>query len=176
MLASGWRTVPGEPSTLSASRTGRWPVDRAQPSELGDCFALRRGVFVDEQGVPDALERDEHDALALHWIVRVDGEIVGTARARRVGHDAKAERVAVRADLRGAGVGRALMEAIEDWARSAGLAAVRLNAQATAVPFYEILGYTAEGPPFEEAGIPHRSMRKRLRGQPAGGTECSLES
>jgi predicted GNAT family N-acyltransferase len=137
-------------------------ITLAREAEQVECFALRRTVFVDEQGVPDELERDEHDALAAHWIARRRSEIVGTARARVLEHDVKAERVAVRKDMRGSGVGRALMSAIETWARTRRMDGVRLNAQSSAVPFYEILGYTTEGDPFEEAGIPHRNMYKRL--------------
>jgi predicted GNAT family N-acyltransferase len=54
------------------------------------------------------------------------------------------------------------MRAVEAWARSNGLHAVRLDAQSSAVPFYESLGYTAEGPTFEEAGLPHQHMRRRF--------------
>ena len=112
--------------------------------------------------MPEGLELDEHDDQAVHWIARSGNEVVATARARVVGHDVKAERVAVRPDLRGSSLGRALMRAVEDWARAAGFRAVRLHAQSSAVAFYARLDYSAEGPPFEEAGISHRSMRKLL--------------
>jgi len=74
----------------------------------------------------------------------------------------KAERVAVRRPFRGAGVGRALMRALEDEARALGRRELVLNAQLPVVAFYERLGYRAEGPEFLEAGIPHRAMRKPL--------------
>ena len=37
-----------------------------------------------------------------------------------------------------------------------------LHAQASAAPFYLRAGYSVEGAPFEEAGIPHVAMRKAL--------------
>nr|NIR61581.1 GNAT family N-acetyltransferase [Gammaproteobacteria bacterium] len=43
---------------------------------------------------------------------------------------------------------------------------VFLNAQTSAVPFYQARGFMAEGEVFMEAGIPHRRMRRRL---PPGG-------
>jgi predicted GNAT family N-acyltransferase len=54
------------------------------------------------------------------------------------------------------------MLAILDHARDAGFTLVILDSQTHAVPFYERLGFTAHGPEFDDAGIPHRSMRLSL--------------
>lgn len=127
------------------------------------CLALRREVFIDEQGVPEHDEIDDLDDVSTHFLAIDDaGEAIGTARLRFVDHHAKAQRVAVRAAWRGRGVGRALMDAFEDAARRGGAADVVLAAQISAVPFYERLGYLAEGTIFDDAGIPHRHMRKAL--------------
>jgi predicted GNAT family N-acyltransferase len=37
-----------------------------------------------------------------------------------------------------------------------------LDAQTHAVRFYERRGFTPEGPPFLDCGIPHQAMRRRL--------------
>ena len=138
-------------------------VRRARPDELARCLAIRRAVFVEEQGVPIGEEMDTHDPACTHFLALVGGEAVGTARLRVTvdGHP-KAERVAVRRPFRRAGVGRALMRALEDEARVRDAGELLLNAQAPVVAFYERLGYRAEGPEFLEAGIPHRAMRKPL--------------
>jgi predicted GNAT family N-acyltransferase len=138
-------------------------VRRARPDELARCLALRREVFVEEQGVPIEEEMDAHDAACAHFLALAAGEAVGTARLR-VTDDGrvKAERVAVRRPFRRAGVGRALMRALEDEARARGQRELLLNAQVAVVAFYERLGYRAEGPEFLEADIPHRAMRKPL--------------
>ena len=39
---------------------------------------------------------------------------------------------------------------------------VTLHARANVVGFYERLGYSAQGDPFLEVGIPHRHMRRAL--------------
>ncbi len=65
---------------------------------------------------------------------------------------------------RGLGLGRILMEAVETEAQSRGHGELVPNAHEEAVPFYERLGYTAHGPTFPEAGIPHRAMTKQLPG------------
>ncbi|MET9931194.1 MULTISPECIES: GNAT family N-acetyltransferase [unclassified Streptomyces] len=137
------------------------------------CFAVRREVFVEEQGVPRELEYDAYDATAVHVLaVRADGLPLGTGRllhgaeaAGRTGGDASVGslgRLAVAKAARGLGVGAALVRGIEDAARERGLTAVDLHAQTHALGFYERLGYEAYGPEFPDAGIPHRAMRKAL--------------
>ncbi|RPF32823.1 GNAT family N-acetyltransferase [Streptomyces sp. TLI_185] len=137
------------------------------------CFAVRKEVFVGEQGVPEDLEYDAYDAVAVHVLaVREDGMPLGTGRllygeaaAAKVDGDltvGSLGRLAVAKEARGLGVGIALVRAIEDAARARGLAAVDLHAQTHALGFYERLGYEAYGPEYPEAGIPHRAMRRAL--------------
>ncbi|MEV6807193.1 GNAT family N-acetyltransferase [Streptomyces sp. NPDC051132] len=143
------------------------------PADREACFAVRKEVFVVEQGVAEDLEYDDYDAVAVHVLaVREDGVPLGTGRllhgeaaAPRTGGDPTAGslgRLAVSRTARGLGVGAALVRAIEDAARARGLAAVDLHAQTRALGFYERLGYTAYGPEFLDAGIPHRAMRRAL--------------
>ena len=138
-------------------------VRRAGPDELARCQAIRREVFVEEQGVPLDEEMDAHDAACRHFLALAAGEAVGTARLRETeAGRVKAERVAVRRSARRSGIGRALMRALEDAARARGHREIVLNAQVPVIAFYERLGYRVEGPEFLEAGIPHRAMRKPL--------------
>ncbi|MFI9647504.1 GNAT family N-acetyltransferase [Streptomyces sp. NPDC052040] len=141
------------------------------PADREACFAVREEVFVREQGVPEDIEYDAHDAGADHVLaVREDGVPLGTGRllygeaaAGRTGGDPSVGslgRLAVTREARGLGVGAALVRAIEDAARARGLTAVDLHAQTRALGFYERLGYTAYGPEFPDAGIPHRAMRR----------------
>mgnify|MGYP006280841623 CR=1 FL=1 len=124
--------------------------------------AVRRRVFVDEQGVPEAVEMDEKDADATH-VLLTDGDPVATARYRFVDAEtAKIERVAVLRDYRDAGLGRRVMTIAERRAVDDGATTARLHAQERVLGFYESLGYRAVGDRFEEAGIPHRAMVKRL--------------
>jgi len=138
----------------------------ARPEEFEVCLALRLEVFVEEQRVPLDEEEDGLDPECLHFLAYADGQAVGTARLRFLDGAAKAERVAVRASLRGSGVGRALMRALEAEAGRQGARTLRLNAQVSALPFYEALGYEASGPVFEDAGIPHRAMSRILPKKP----------
>lgn len=136
-------------------------------AELALCHALRRLVFVEEQGVPPHEEWDDRDGVCTHLLALDGSDAIGTARLYvpadpRDGVQAKAQRVAVRKTDRKRGVGRALMQALEQEARRRGCAEIVLGAQITALPFYARLGYAAYGPEFEDAGIPHRMMRKAV--------------
>jgi len=123
--------------------------------------SVRFEVFVDEQGVPPAIEMDERDPFCVHFLALLDGTPVGTARID-IEKSGKVGRLAVRADWRGRGIGRALMERCHEIALQHGLAEVWCHAQVTAVPFYTRLGYRVTGEPFEEAGIEHRLMTMTL--------------
>ncbi|MGW1588998.1 GNAT family N-acetyltransferase [Streptomyces sp. NPDC002386] len=143
------------------------------PADREACFAVRKEVFVVEQGVAQDIEYDAYDAVAVHVLaVREDGVPLGTGRllhgeaaAAKTGGDASVGslgRLAVARSARGLGVGAALVRAVEEAARARGLAAVDLHAQTHALGFYERLGYEAYGPEFPDAGIPHRAMRRVL--------------
>ncbi|MBH1936266.1 GNAT family N-acetyltransferase [Streptomyces sp. AV19] len=144
---------------------------------LAECFAVRREVFVAEQGVPEAEELDAYDAEAVHLLADGANGPLGTVRflygaaARRkygragVDDDVTAVlgRLATVRAARGTGVGAALVRAVEAEARGLGLRRVYLEAQTHALGFYERLGYAVHGPEFDEgSGIPHRAMTKAL--------------
>jgi predicted GNAT family N-acyltransferase len=143
------------------------------PADREACFAVRKEVFVGEQGVPEDIEYDAYDAGAVHVLaVREDGVPLGTGRllhgaaaVAQTGADPSVGslgRLAVTGSARGLGVGAALVRAIEDAARARGLTAVDLHAQTHALGFYERLGYVPYGPEYLEAGIPHQGMRRSL--------------
>ena len=128
--------------------------------DAGRLSAIRRAVFIEEQGVPEALEWDADDAGALHLLAtRADGTPIGCARLLPDGHIG---RMAVLPAWRGRGVGRALLAAAIRLARAQGHAAILLSAQTHAAEFYADAGFTVVGDPYEEAGIPHIAMQKCL--------------
>ncbi len=126
--------------------------------DLGGCHGLRRAVFVEEQGVPEELERDGRDAEALHVLAAWEGRPVGTARVLPKGDTGKIGRVCVLDGMRGKGIGQALIRAAVAELSTRGFSRAKLGSQVHAIPFYEGLGFRAEGPVYEEAGIPHRDM------------------
>lgn len=131
-----------------------WARDEARLS------CIRRAVFIDEQGVPEDMEWDADDAGAVH-LLALDGagQAIGCARLLPDGHIG---RMAVLPPWRGRGVGRALLAAAVEAARMRGHTMLRLSAQTHAADFYARAGFVAIGAEYEEAGIPHIAMQKRL--------------
>ena len=60
------------------------------------------------------------------------------------------------------GIGAEILEALTNEARKRGHAEVMLSAQLQAAEFYREAGFVAEGKVYEEAGILHQKMRKKL--------------
>lgn len=125
------------------------------------CLAIRRAVFIVEQAVSEPDELDGLDDQATHLIAFWDGDAAGTLRLRRIDDTAKIERVCVLKAYRRKGLADALTEAalreIDQWPD---LTLVKLSAQVPVVPFYERHGFKAEGPVYDDAGIPHRDMTR----------------
>jgi predicted GNAT family N-acyltransferase len=132
-------------------------------AERERCFAIRKTVFVDEQGVALDVELDAHDASATHLLAEIDGRPVGTMRWRMAAPGrAKIERVAVLREVRGKGVGAELIRAAMDQIKASGAEEAVLHAQSSATAFYLRLGFLPEGMPFLEEGIEHVRMRRSL--------------
>jgi predicted GNAT family N-acyltransferase len=129
---------------------------------MTEVFRLRCEVFVVEQGVPFELELDEFDDSATHLVAICDEEVVGTLRILEHEGAAKIGRVAVRAASRRTGIGARLMDRAAAIALNRGFVEIVLHAQVSVSGFYRRLGYVEEGDLFDEAGIPHVSMRKKI--------------
>jgi len=130
-----------------------WQKDRDLLSNI------RYQVFVDEQKVPIELEIDDDDPLAAHVLCLVDGQPVGTGRILLNGHIG---RLAVLKAHRKQDYGKKILDHLELIAQENELTEVFLNAQITAIPFYEKRGYTIISDVFDDAGIPHQTMKKTL--------------
>ena len=135
----------------------------ATAADWPEVAALRTRVFVDEQGVPPEIEQDAADATAVHVLSRdTSGRVVATGRLLLDGSTARIGRMAADAGVRGQGHGAAVLAELHRQAALRGAAEVVLHAQVPARRFYEREGYAAVGDVYEEAGIPHVTMRRAL--------------
>lgn len=130
-----------------------WSTDRPALQRV------RRAVFIDEQRVPEEEEWDDDDAVSVHVLATRNREPIGTGRLSPAG---KIGRLAVLGDFRRTGVGSRMLKLLLDDAAHRGMASVYLHAQVQAMAFYENFGFVAEGAEFDEAGIPHRRMRRSV--------------
>ena len=141
---------------MAAFRVER--VDHA--AQHAELHAVRHQVFVQEQGVPAALERDVLDAVCIHVLAHdAQGRPIGTGRLSPEG---RIGRMAVLPDWRGRGVGEALLQELVRAATEAGLAHVNLHAQLPAQAFYARQGFLPQGAHSVEAGIVHQPMTRAL--------------
>jgi predicted GNAT family N-acyltransferase len=134
-------------------------------------FAVRIAVFVDEQQIPREEELDALDELAAHCIGYLSGIPVAAGRLviQEAGTEApegcgKIGRMAVLRQHRGRGFGAFILEALEREGVRRGLRLFKLSAQLSARGFYDRAGYEAVGDVYDEVGIPHIAMAKRIQG------------
>lgn len=125
-----------------------------------ECIEIRRVVFIEEQSVPVEIEIDGLDDQCRHFLVLEDGEAIGAARLKTLSEGVKIQRVAILRSARGRGIGHDLIRFMMDVSPKGWIV---LDAQIAALPFYEKLGFVAEGEIFMDADIPHKRMRLKKR-------------
>jgi len=139
-------------------------IDRVPWSTHSDTLRdIRKAVFIDEQGVAQDLEWDEHDESdsTIHLLAHDDERPIGCARVLLSGSDpGKITRLAVRKENRRQGVGATLLQTASDLVFETADDAY-LHAQLASLPFYQKYGFVAEGDVFVEAGIDHLEMHLR---------------
>lgn len=139
------RFIDSNDSQYAAERDLRWRLLR-QP--LGHARGSERFEF-------------EHESL--HLIACEGADVVGCVLFQADGRGGgRLFQMAVDPTLQGSGVGRQLVEHLEARLRADGLTNVILHSRDHAIGFYERLGYACFGAPYDEVGIPHRHMQKKL--------------
>ena len=125
-----------------------------------DALAIRTLVFIGEQDVPVWEEIDDYDRFVPLFVIYEGNRALGTARIiPKEKGIYKIGRVANRQEARSRGVGKKLMQDVMNYIKKETMAKeICLDAQLTAVPFYEKLGFNVYGEVFQDAGIDHISM------------------
>ena len=151
-----------QPVTLSEVRS---------EADLIQALAIREVVFIEEQHVPEGIERDADDARAYHVLAFQGGHAIGTGRLVMMpepppgeggGTWAQIGRMAVLQAHRKAHVGSRLLTQLEDEARRRKVSGILLHAQLYALEFYKKHGYEPLGAVFMEGGIEHLEMQKKF--------------
>lgn len=125
-----------------------------------DAVAIRKAVFINEEGIDPKDELDGTDEDKMHYVGYVDDQPVTTARIDMLaGNRVKIQRVATVASARHHGYAGQLIKQIIGDAQRSDVDHIELDAQLPAIAFYQELGFEPVGEPFEEAGIQHRTMR-----------------
>lgn len=133
--------------------------------DLKAAFAIRKEVFVEEQGVPLEDEFDQFDTLnglCEHLLVHYNEQPVGTGRIRFIDGIGKLERICILEPYRKFGLGKIIIKSLEEIAEERGFSQVKLHGQTQAEGFYRKLGFLPSSNIFMEDGIPHILMLKEL--------------
>ena len=124
-----------------------------------EAYLIREQVFIQEQGVPEDMELDGLDPACKHALAYAGALCVGTGRLVNLdNHHAQIGRMAVLSAFRKRGIGKAILSCLIALAKAEGVLTLKLHSQVSAIPFYAKHGFIAEGPVYDEAGIPHRNM------------------
>ena len=116
--------------------------------------SIRTRVFIEEQGIDPSDEWDPADQDAIHILARHGDTAIGCARIvdlKKIG------RMAVVKEVRRRNVGSKLLRFAITRIHEAGNMPT-LGAQTSAMGFYASHGFLPNGPIFDDAGIPHRTM------------------
>jgi amino-acid N-acetyltransferase len=140
-------------------------IERAAPADIAAVEALLAAAALPLDGAAEA--------LATGVVVREQDEVVASAAIERYGECGLLRSVVVAGDRRGTGIGRAIVTAAEDLARTEGIRDLYLLTE-TAIAWFPRLGYEVVERPVaiaavgasvefttvcKDTGVP---MRKRL--------------
>jgi GNAT superfamily N-acetyltransferase len=129
------------------------PIVRAyREADAARCCAIIRACLPQLDGLNDAArallearlvpDRLDAELAAMDAVVcEAQGEVVGLAALDGM----EAKRVYVHPDAQGRGIARVLFQHVEDLARSRGLCVLCGDSSPAAAPFYEKMGFVAEG-------------------------------
>lgn len=135
---------------------------------LDKCLALRKKVFVQEQGVDESIEADYLDTLdnpnVQHFAYTLaDHYVIATCRVKHISSNTiQIGRFAVDMRVRNIGIGSRFLRQVENYYYDLKVESIFVHAQISAMNFYQSLGYKTQGQPYLEANIEHINMSKSL--------------
>jgi ElaA protein len=133
-------------------------------NDLYELLRLRSEVFVVEQNCV-FLDQDNKDQQCYHLLLFADDKLAAYTRLVPAGlsyREVAIGRVVTSPAFRGSGLGRKVMElSIKSCDELFGAQNIRIGAQTYALPFYQSLGFVAEGELYDEDGIEHIEMLRQ---------------
>jgi putative N-acetyltransferase (TIGR04045 family) len=146
----------GAPLDVRVARTGE---------DLAAHHAIRRAVFVEEQGIFEDDDRDAWDDGAVKVVAVCGGRVVGAVRLYPLDEAGlwKGDRLAVLRDARRLHVGAPLVRFAVRTAGERGGTRMVARIQARNVAFFRHLGWTSMGSPRDYRGASHQDMTIPLR-------------
>ena len=115
------------------------------PDEFKQYYQLRYRILRAPWGEPEGSEIDEIEELCFHVMATNNEKTVGVGRLQfNSALEAQIRYMAVEKAYEGNGIGRMLVNALEQEAKNQNISTVMLDAREPAVGFYQKLGYSIE--------------------------------
>jgi len=135
--------------------------------ELSQAFDIRQAVFVQEQGIFQASDRDGNDPHSIHLVARQGSEVVGTVRVFAVGNGNGnghwiGGRLAVKKAYRTSGAGELLVRRAVETVKRKGCTRFTAHIQMENVAFFSRLGWRGVEAPTVYFGKVHQVMEANL--------------
>ena len=124
-----------------------------------DIQHIREEVFMKEQGFEN--EFDDLDAIST-FVVIYDDQAMATGRFYPSGDSYVIGRVAVLKPYRNQGLGKLVIQSLEEEIQRINGKYIELSAQQRVQSFYENLGYTRVGDVYYDEHCPHVKMIKEV--------------
>lgn len=124
-------------------------------------LALRYQLFFEKYDLPKSIVLDELESDSEHFGMIEENDLFAYGRLTEIAFEQyKISQVVVQPSLQRKGYGKVLLNAIIDVAKNAGAKKIELNAQVSAVAFYEGLGFEETGNtyPSKTTGLAHLKM------------------
>ena len=131
-------------------------------TELFEIVRTRFAVFVGEQHILEP-EYDDVDYRSMHLFIQDGQKVIAYARLFEGEHSGEWYLGRMLTTRRNQGLGTTIVSAAVATAKKRGGKVVRLHAQVQAVGFYERQGFEVCSPVFDEAGIPHKEMERKIK-------------
>ena len=132
--------------------------------EYDELVQLRTKILRKPLGLEFTIDQLSNEYNDFHFgIYNQELKLLGGMIFNNIGNNTlKMRQVAVDDVCQNKGIGKFMVKQSEKWAKEKGFNKIELNARDTAIPFYQSLGYDAEGEIFIEVSIPHLKMVKNL--------------
>ena len=135
------------------------------PEEFKSYFNLRYRILRAPWGEPEGSEVDEMEDQCFHIMATNNGHLMGVGRMQfNTEDEAQIRYMAVEKEYEGNGIGRMIVNTLEQEAINKNVSTIILDAREPAVGFYQKLGYSIEKKSyvlFDE--IQHFRMIKQLK-------------
>jgi predicted GNAT family N-acyltransferase len=125
---------------------------------------LRNKILLRPVGVPD-YGWEMNDKNSWHFVAVEGAKVIGCVILYPLNEEkskAQLMQMAVDSPWQGKGIGKLLVKALIKFATNQGIKEIEIHSRAEVTTFYEQLGFQIYGDEFEEVGIKHRLLNRKI--------------